>query len=166
MKIIDIARKGNVVRFYLGKKTKDWGWTNKHYKDSSGKTPEWLKPSESYYGDDWDDAPFEHNAGSVYPRFVRKVKDVAYPFDSIVIEPNEGGLNSPYCMYDLVAGEAPRLLIISRKAQEALFDGGRGHSPWYYAGSYCAAVEAIAGWESEHGRKLRGVTAIYMGDKI
>ena len=39
--IIDFERKGNVVRFYLGKNGEQWG-------------------------DDWDDAPYEHNAGKVY----------------------------------------------------------------------------------------------------
>ena len=45
MKIIDFERKGNVIRFYLGEKTVDWGWTNPDYKDFNGNTPDWLKPS-------------------------------------------------------------------------------------------------------------------------
>ena len=52
MKIIDFERKGNVVRFYLGEKTEDWGWTRPDYKRSDGTTPDWLKPSDRYYGDD------------------------------------------------------------------------------------------------------------------
>ncbi len=52
MKIIDFERKGNIVRFYLGEKTKDWGWTRPDYKDYDGKTPNWLKPCDKYYGDD------------------------------------------------------------------------------------------------------------------
>ena len=31
MQIIDFKRKGNVVRFYLGEKTPDWGWTKSDY---------------------------------------------------------------------------------------------------------------------------------------
>ena len=54
MKIIDFAKKGNIVRFYLGEKTEDWGWTNPEYKDYTGETPSWLKPKDTYYGDDWD----------------------------------------------------------------------------------------------------------------
>ena len=70
-KIIDFEVKGNVVRFYLGNKTDEWGWTNKNYKDRNGNTPDWLKPNDTYYGDDWDDVPYEHNAGLVYDKFVK-----------------------------------------------------------------------------------------------
>ena len=31
MEVIDFERKGNVVRFYLGEKTEEWGWTNQFY---------------------------------------------------------------------------------------------------------------------------------------
>lgn len=43
MKIIDFERKGNLVRFYLGD-----------------------DDLEEWYGDDWNDTPYEHNAGQVY----------------------------------------------------------------------------------------------------
>lgn len=43
MKIIDFERKGNLVRFYLG----------------DDDLVEW-------YGDDWNDTPYEHNAERVY----------------------------------------------------------------------------------------------------
>ena len=66
LEIIDIARKGHLVRFYLGKKEREWGYTNPNYKDYKGQTPDWLRPSDIYYGDDWDDAPYEHNAGTPY----------------------------------------------------------------------------------------------------
>lgn len=47
-KVIDYDKKGNLVRFYLG--DIDLGyWT----------------------GDDWDDAPYEHNAGMIYEEYVR-----------------------------------------------------------------------------------------------
>lgn len=41
MQIIDMEKKGNVVRFYLGENGKQWG-------------------------DDWNDAPYDCNAGTVY----------------------------------------------------------------------------------------------------
>ena len=41
LKVIDFDRKGNVIRFYLGKKTAAWGWTNPDYKDPyDGKRPD------------------------------------------------------------------------------------------------------------------------------
>ena len=54
----------------MGEKTADWGWTNPDYKDFKGNTPSWLKPSETFYGDDWNDYPYEHNAGKVYDEFI------------------------------------------------------------------------------------------------
>ena len=43
MKIIDFEIKGNQVKFYLGSDNCD-----------------------NYWGDDWDDKPYEHNAGEPY----------------------------------------------------------------------------------------------------
>ena len=60
-KIIDFERKGNVVRFYLIK----------------------VDRNDDYYGDDWDDTPYEHNAGSVYDSFVNKIVDVFFPYDMV-----------------------------------------------------------------------------------
>ena len=62
--------------FYLGKKEGKWGYTNPNYKDYKGETPDWLEPSDIYYGDDWDDAPYEHNAGTVYEWFVKGYIDI------------------------------------------------------------------------------------------
>ena len=92
MQIIDFEKKGNVVRFYLGEQTTDWGWTNPDYKQQTRdglKTPDWLKPSDKYYGDDWDDAPYEHNAGTVYQEFIKGYHDIAFDFDSLVLEPSD-----------------------------------------------------------------------------
>ena len=112
MKIIDMDRKGNVVRFYLGEKTKSWGWTDPNYK-VDGKTPDWLRPSDTYYGDDWDDAPYEHNAGSVYDQFVKGTRDVAFPFDWVLVEPRDTwSYNSPFCKDDMVARKCPCLIAI------------------------------------------------------
>lgn len=60
--IIDFDQKGNVVRFYLGK-------------------------NGEQYGDDWDDAPYEDNAGTVYDKFIRGTVDVAFDLDADVYAP-------------------------------------------------------------------------------
>lgn len=112
MRIIDFRKKGNVVRFYLGEKTPDWGWTNKDYKDRSGNAPDWLKPCDRYYGDDWDDAPYEHNAGCVYGEFIKGHKDIAFPFDDLVLEPCDGEGDSPYCKDDFAARRAPCIIVV------------------------------------------------------
>ena len=71
MKIIDFARKGNAVRFYLGEDDlADW------------------------YGDDWNDCPYEHNAGPVYDRFVAGYRDICYSYVFSILEPCDGTINS------------------------------------------------------------------------
>ncbi len=92
MKIIDWETKGNVVRFYLGEDDlKEW------------------------YGDDWDDRPYEHNAGKVYSKFVKDIKDIKLDFDDILIEPCEGQLNSPYSKDDFRDRKIPCLIVIKEK---------------------------------------------------
>ena len=92
MKIIDFARRGNVVRFFLGKnELKEW------------------------WGDDWDDTPYEHNAGPVYDRFVSGHVDIAFPFDYLVLEPCDGEFNSPYCKEDMINRIVPCLIAVRRE---------------------------------------------------
>lgn len=127
MKIIDFKRKGNVVRFYLGEKTPEWGWTNPDYKDYTGETPEWLKPSDTYYGDDWNDIPYEHNAGEVYDEFIKGYRDIAFDFDSFVIEAAQDygrfNGNTCYCKDDMVARKVPCLIVVPKVlAEEAPYD--------------------------------------------
>ena len=112
--IIDFEKKGNVVRFYLGEKDPHWGWTNKDYKDYTGKTPDWLEPSDEYYGDDWDDTPYEHNAGTVYPEFIKGTVDIAFDYDDMVIEPSHGYVNSKWCKDDMIERKIPCLIVIPK----------------------------------------------------
>ena len=60
--IIDWERKGNLVKFYLGKNGKQWG-------------------------DDWDDVPWEYNAGRVYDKYIEGYKTIAFPFEYNIYEP-------------------------------------------------------------------------------
>lgn len=64
-KIIDYELHGNVVRFFLG-----------------------ADDCEDYWGDDWDDAPYDCNAGMVYKNFIIGHKDIAFPVGSVVAEPS------------------------------------------------------------------------------
>ena len=89
-KIIDWMKEGNVVRFFFGKKELD-GW----------------------YGDDWDDRPYEHNAETVYSEFVEGYIDMAWPLDTVVKEPCEGYYNSPYCKDDFKLRNIP--IIVTHK---------------------------------------------------
>lgn len=92
-KIIDFEKHGNVVRFFLGKDDlKEW------------------------YGDDWDDRPYEHNAGTVYDEFVSGWFDVAWDADHYVLEPADGAYNSVYCKDDMRSRDVPCIVIA--KVQE------------------------------------------------
>lgn len=73
--LIDLRLKGNVVRLYFGKNGKQ-------------------------YGDDWDDAPYEHNAGVVYDEFVDFTMDVVFPFEIELETPASNCCNSEYCRED------------------------------------------------------------------
>lgn len=87
MQIIDIEKKGNVVRFYLGENGKQWG-------------------------DDWDDAPYEHNAERVYGEYIKATKDVAFPFDYLVFEPCDGVSNSGYSKQDMIKRKVPCVVVV------------------------------------------------------
>lgn len=82
MKIIDVGSKGNVLRVYFGE-------------DSLGK---------DYYGDDWDDRPYESNAGSVYDEFISAYIDIYIPFSYSVKEACDTFYNSPFCKDDFKRG--------------------------------------------------------------
>ena len=84
--IIDWDAKGNVVRFYLGKNGKQ-------------------------HGDDWNDRPYECNAGTVYPEFIENSRDIAFPFDDVLIFAADGYFNSPYCKDDFKNRTVPFLII-------------------------------------------------------
>ena len=98
MKIIDFEKKGNLVRFYLG--------------DDN---------LIDYRGDDWDDTPYEHNAGSVYTEFVKDVRDIAFPFDSFVLEPCDGTINSRYSKDDMKNGICPCIIVVPEELAKASY---------------------------------------------
>lgn len=93
MKIIDFKKKGNVVRFYLGNDNlKDW------------------------YGDDWNDVSYEHNAGNVYSEFIKGTKDIVFPFDDLVLEPSDTyEAESGYCKNDMVDRRIPCIIVVPGK---------------------------------------------------
>lgn len=93
MQIIDMERRGNVVRFYLGENGKQ-------------------------HGDDWNDKPYEHNAGRVYKEFVKGYFDMAFAFDICLFEPSHCTVkesDSGVCKDDLVARKTPCLVVLAAK---------------------------------------------------
>lgn len=91
MKIIDFKRKGNVVKFYLGKdELKDWG------------------------GDDWDDRPYEHNAERVNDEYISGEAEILFTYNYDVAEPCVGYQNSDYCKDDMKDRAVP--CIVARES--------------------------------------------------
>jgi len=96
MKIIDFEKKGNLVRFYFGDDL-----------------------CNDYWGDDWNDAPYEHNAGEVYDRYIKEYIDVCFPFDSVVLEPQDDWRdNSDYAKEDMKNGVVPCIIVIPKEAKD------------------------------------------------
>ena len=122
MKIIDFEKKGNVVRFYLGANgLKEW------------------------WGDDWDDAPYDCNAGRVYDEYVSGHRDIAFPFDCLVIEPCEGVCNCKFCKEDMIARRVPCIIVVPKELADS--------SSWYGHGfDYWVGVD--------------GITKYYFGDRM
>ncbi len=100
-KIINFEKNGNQVKFYIG-----------------------TEDCKDYYGDDWDDAPYEHNAGSVYDRFVAGWFVKTFDFDDIVMEPCEGSDNSRFCKDDMKAGRVPCICVLPKEFKD--------DNTWYY----------------------------------
>lgn len=88
MKIIDFLKYGNIIRLYYGEDN-----------------------CSDYWGDDWDDAPYEHNAGEVYPEYVKRYVEFAFPLNFAIIEPSDGYFNSPFSKEDMKNGEVPCITI-------------------------------------------------------
>ncbi len=83
--IVDFKSFGNVIRFYLG--------TADQFKEA--------------HGDDWDDRPYEHNAGTVYDRYITGFIDIGFNGDITVFEPCDGEWNSHWSKFDFKARKCP-----------------------------------------------------------
>lgn len=89
-KIIDFKIVGNnCVRFFLGKDN-----------------------CNDYWGDDWDDRPYEHNAGGVYDKFIVGTRDMYFDIDDKLIEPRCGTLNSVFSKEDMKDRKVPCVIHI------------------------------------------------------
>ena len=121
MKIIDFAKKGNVVRFYLG-----------------------ADELKTWHGDDWDDAPYEHNAGTVYEEFECGQRDIAFNFDDLVLEPSDGTSDSRWCKDDMRERKVPCIIVVPKEIAE---------DSWY-------------GNDFAHWVGADGVQKFYFGDKM
>jgi len=92
MKIIDFCKKGNVVRFYLGRDDLDEWW-----------------------GDDWNDAPYDCNAEEVYDEYISGHRDITFPFDDMVLEPCDGNINCGWSKEDMIKRRVPCVIVVPKE---------------------------------------------------
>lgn len=91
MQIIDFEKKGNVVRFYLGDATKP------------------------YWGDDWGKKPYDANAGRVYDKFIKGHRDIAFPFNDLVLEPcDRSFFSGNFSKKDMVKRKVPCIIVVTK----------------------------------------------------
>lgn len=135
-KVIDFERKGNTIRFYFAS-----------IKDNI----------EESWGDDWDDVPYEHNAGTVYNEYVEKVIDVFYPFDMVITEPQDDwhyNGNSPYCKEDFKKRKAPCIVLYMPNDDDIFVDfeyskliGNDKATKIYYGDDLAKVINLASSWE-------------------
>lgn len=92
---------------------------------------------ENQWGDDWDDAPYEHNAGAPYEHDTKtEIQVVAYKAD-LETPAERFGINSPFSVLDINKKKTPWLM------------GGYSQHVEIYAGtsieSFCDSVIASGG---------------------
>lgn len=95
MKIIDFEHYGNTFRLYLG-----------------------ADDCDDYWGDDWNDAPYEHNADVVYPEYIQGYVEFAFSSEYSVCEACDGYLNSPFSKEDMINRKVPCLTIYTSDPHE------------------------------------------------
>lgn len=99
MKIIDFFRDGNIIRLYYGD-----------------------DDCSDYWGDDWDNVPYEHNAGGVYSRYIKGFAEFAFPLDFVITEPRDGYDNSPYSKESMKNREVPCITIYNGNKLNIYFE--------------------------------------------
>lgn len=99
MKIIDFHKKGNVVRFFLG-----------------------ADDDFDYWGDDWNDAPYDCNAGAVYSEHIIGHKDIYFPFDDLVMEPCDGTFNCWHTKEDMKKRRTPCIIAVPKEIHDEYWD--------------------------------------------
>ena len=99
MKLIDFERHNNMIRYYFGD-----------------------DDCNDYWGDDWNDAPYEHNAGRVYDKYIKKYIDIGYPRDCFVLTPNDtySQSNSNWSKEDMKNRTIPCVIILDRRLAQQL----------------------------------------------
>lgn len=110
LRIIDFVIKGNAIKLFLGSPDEKGIWAKEGTRDREY-IEELVQKGEmgnrQYWGDDWDDVPYEHNAGEVYDDFVKGVVVLHLKYNALALEPCEGEFNSRWCKDDMADRKVP-----------------------------------------------------------
>lgn len=71
------------------------------------------------YGDDWDDVPYEHNAGIVYGRYVDYEFVIHLSYETALMFPCDGVDNSMWCREDMRDGTVPLFVMLDEQTNAA-----------------------------------------------
>ena len=109
---------------------------------------------EDAFGDDWNDTPYEHNAGIVSDRFEDVIITVRKHGELSVVYPSDGHCNSDWCRDDMKTGIVPIAVTVSDSVAERYGDDWR--LTIGYDGEVC--YEYVVG--------MKGANRIYFGDML
>lgn len=98
---------------------------------------------KDYHGDDWDDSPYDCNAGTVYSEYYEDMVILNFDENYEIIEPTYGYLNTPYCKEDMRDQGVPCILYQNKNMLN-------GYRPYNFG----------TAWKSKKYHE------IHMGDKI
>lgn len=99
-----------------------------------------TQPLDQQWGDDWDDAPYEHNAGDPYPYLPDhdkdeepwQIKKVAYTADLQTPAEYSGGFNSRFSVEQINKGRMPWLVTPSWLDTQVFIPAGIDLEEFYH----------------------------------
>lgn len=104
---------------------------------------------KNQWGDDWNDAPYEHNAGDPYtwreymgergiPEY--EIKSVDFFYDGFVFPCDDGHYNSPWSVDDINAGRVPWVRLVGVSIEDFRIMAGTELN------DFCDAIEKYGGF--------------------
>lgn len=150
MKIIDFERKGNVVRFYLGKDN-----------------------ATDYGGDGWEKYPYDR-AERVDEKHITGSADIAFPFDAMVLEPDCGEERCSYSKMDMKKGIVPCVIVVppnvadgSQRTEFSYWANGKGVLKFYFGDKMNHTIGlAISDFTAANSQGACDVTVHQAGDSV
>lgn len=132
MKVIDFEKRGNnIIRYYFGD-----------------------DDCNDYWGDGWGDVPYDNNAQRVNNKYIKKYIDIAYPFDYLVLTPDDIYLatHSIYPKWNMKYRIIPCVIIIDKKLAQK-FDCYNDFEHWVWVRYTDERIKKVYFGDSEESVK-------------